>query len=94
MTPVVYQKNWRQRERAKVNVQMVGFSAKKVFLIPFRFLVALTALGISSVSFQKAKDLLDRNDELAVTLQGRAAQAEALKPGLRPNLLLMSYLNK
>ncbi len=78
-TPIILEKNWQERERAKVNVKLTGYAFVQLVYVPVKFIVALVALGISARSQENAKWLLDTNEEWTAYLDGRASQLEALK---------------
>ncbi len=78
-TPIVLEKNWKQRERAKINAKLVGYSFIQLLSVPVKFLVALVALAASAVSLNQAKLLLDTSKGWTAYLDGRASQLEALK---------------
>lgn len=77
--PIFLEKNWQERERAKVNVKLTGYAFVQLASVPAKFLVALIALGISAFSQERAKRLLDASEEWTAHLDGRASQLEALK---------------
>lgn len=71
--------NWSERERAKINVKLVGYSlAQFVFIFP-KMLVAVGALATSAASQEKAKWLLSKSADWTAHFDGRASQLEALK---------------
>lgn len=78
-TPIVLEKNWKQRERAKINAKLTGYSFIQLTSIPAKFLVALVALGILPISQNTTKELLDKSESWTAYLDGRASQLEALK---------------
>jgi len=84
-TPIVLPKNWRQRERAKVNAKLTAYSFVQLISISAKFFVALTALAVSAISFKKAQYLLDKSENVTAHLDGRASQLEALKEEGRTN---------
>ncbi|GAB4230981.1 MAG: hypothetical protein Tsb0021_09190 [Chlamydiales bacterium] len=79
LTPIVLPKNWKQRERAKINAKLAGYSFVQLVSVPAKFLVALTALAAAAISYEKAKWLLDHSEYCTAYLDGRASQLEALK---------------
>jgi hypothetical protein len=78
-TPYHLEKNWKEYERAKINVKLTAYSFVHVLTVPAKFGVALTALALSAVSAKRARQLLDSIDSCTSTLDGRASQLEALK---------------
>lgn len=72
-------KNWKMRERCRINAQLTGYSFTQLLSVPAKFLVALAALATLSVSTKKAKWLLDKGDAWTSQLDGRASQLEAIK---------------
>ncbi|MEX1012078.1 MAG: hypothetical protein WDZ27_00100 [Waddliaceae bacterium] len=84
-TPIVLEKNWKQRERAKINTKLVGYSLVQLLSVPVKFLVALVAIATTAVSLNKAKLLLDSSEAWTAYLDGRASQLEALKEVGRKN---------
>lgn len=78
-TPIVLPKNWKQRERATINMKLAGYSLVQLASVPVKWGVALAALATSAISFQKAKFLLDCSEGWTAHLDGRASQLEALK---------------
>lgn len=85
LTPIILPKNWKERERAKVNVKLTAYSFIQLFSVPVKFFVALTALAISAFSYKKAQWLLDKSETYTSRLDGRASQLEALKEEGRVN---------
>ncbi len=85
LTPVWKSENWKQRERAKINAKLAGYSLVQLVSVPAKFLVALAALATSAISYQKAKRLLDKSERWTAHLDGRASQLEALKEEGRLN---------
>jgi hypothetical protein len=77
--PIIFEKNWKERERAKVNVKLTGYSFVQLVFVPAKFMVALSALATLTVSKNIAKGLLDTSEEWTIYLDGRASQLEALK---------------
>lgn len=84
-TPVFLKKNWKQRERAKINAKLAGYSFLHLLSVPVKFCVALAALAISAVSFDAARKTLDKSESWGAYLDGRASQLEALKEEGRQN---------
>lgn len=78
-TPIFLEKNWQERERAKVNAKLTGYAFVQLLSVPVKFVVALIALGISAFSQEKAKWLLDQSEEWTLHIDGRTSQLEALK---------------
>lgn len=78
-TPIFLEKNWQERERAKVNAKLTGYAFVQLLSVPVKFLCALIALGISIVFLEKAKWLLDKSEEWTAHIDGRMSQLEALK---------------
>lgn len=78
-TPIILPKNWKQRERATINVKLAGYSFVQLLSVPAKFLVALTALALSALSAKGAEYLLGKSQRWTTHLDGRAAQLEALK---------------
>ena len=72
-------KNWKAREHAKINATLTAYSFVQLLFVPAKFIVALTALATSAVSWKKAKYLLDKSENWSTHLNGCAAQLEALK---------------
>lgn len=77
--PIFLEKNWRELERAKVNVKLTGYAFIQLVSVPAKFAVALTALAISVFSHEKAEGLLNMSRKWTIYLDGRASQLEALK---------------
>lgn len=78
-TPIILSKNWKELERAKVNVKLTGYAFVQLLSVPAKFLVALAALATLVVSAKQAQKLLTASDKWTAHLDGRAAQLEALK---------------
>lgn len=78
-TPVILEKNWRERERAGVNAKLAGYAIIQLFSLPGKFIVALAALAASSLSENHTKSLLGLNKKWTAYFDGRASQLEALK---------------
>lgn len=79
------QDNWKERERAKINVKLTGYAlAQFVFILP-KTLVALGALVTSAASQEKAQWLLSKSADWTAHYDGRASQLEALKEVGRNN---------
>lgn len=78
-TPYHLEKNWKELERAKINVKLTAYAFVHLLSVPAKFAVALTALALSAVSAKRANQLLDAIDTCTSTLDGRASQLEALK---------------
>lgn len=78
-TPVILPKNWKQRERVKVNAKLAGYAFVQLAFVPVKFFVALTALAMSGRFFERAQAMLDKCDSWTAHLDGRASQLEALK---------------
>jgi hypothetical protein len=79
LTPIFLKKNWKERERAKINAKLTGYSFVQLVSVPAKFVVALTALATSKFSQDRAKWLLDKSEDWTAHLDGRASQLEALK---------------
>jgi hypothetical protein len=79
VTPIFLKKNWQERERATINAKLTGYAFIQLLAVPVKFMVALTALGISVFSEEKAKRLLDLSEGWTTHLDGRTSQLEALK---------------
>lgn len=82
LTPIVLPKNWKERERAKINAKLTGYSLAQLVSVPVKFIVALTALVTSS---ERVRSLFDKCENFTTHLDGRAAQLEALKEVGRVN---------
>ena len=84
-TPVFLEKNWRERERAKVNIKLTAYSFVQLISVPVKFAIALSALTAKVLSVaiprlkQVAQTLLESNKSWTAFLDGRASQLEALK---------------
>lgn len=78
-TPIILPKNWRERERAKINAKLTGYAFVQLAFVPAKFTVALAALATSALSYEKAQWLLDMNEHKTAYLDGCASQLEALK---------------
>ncbi len=78
-TPIILPKNWKQRERAKINAKLAGYSFVQLVILPAKFAVALVALALCKVDSKRAKLWLDESEEVTAYLDGRASQLEALK---------------
>lgn len=78
-TPIILPKNWRERERTKVNIKLTGCSFIQLISVPAKSLIALGALGLSVVSENKAHQWLDKSKNWTADLDGRASRLEALK---------------
>ncbi len=79
LTPIFLPKNWKQRERAKINAKLAGHAFVQLLIVPAKFLIALTTLVKLGVFFKKSNELLDRLEQQTDRLDGRASQLEALK---------------
>jgi hypothetical protein len=83
MTPIVLPKNWKERERSKINAKLTGYSFVQLLLVPVKFLVAIAAISASAISCKRAEQwLLDKSEgwtTYTTHLDGRASQLEALK---------------
>ena len=79
LTPIILPRNWKERRRVAVNIKLTGYAIVQLLSVPAKFLVAVTALATSAISFKKAKQLLDKSDQWTINVDGRAAQLEALK---------------
>lgn len=78
-TPFIFEKYWKQKENAKINAKLTGYSFVQLLSVPVKFMVALTALATLSGSAKKSQWLLDKSDDCTAYLDGRASQLEALK---------------
>lgn len=78
-TPIVLSKNWKERERCKINANLTGYSFVHLVSVPAKFLVALAAILTSAISSKGGQWLLDKSDSYTARLDGRASQLEALK---------------
>lgn len=83
--PIFLEKNWKERERAKINVKLTGYSFVQLLFVPVKFLVALTAIVTLAISLKHARGILDASDDYTSYLDGRASQLEALKEVGRVN---------
>lgn len=79
ITPIFLEKNWQERERAKINAKLTGYSVVQLASVLPKFACALIALGISPVSQGTAKSLLDTSAAWTAHMDGRTSQLEALK---------------
>jgi hypothetical protein len=75
-TPIILPKNWRELERTKINVKLTGYSLVQLISV---LVTALAALVVSAVSKNGANWLLNKSEDWAAHLDGRASQLEALK---------------
>lgn len=78
-TPIVLEKNWKERQRSLINAKLTGYSFVQLVSVPAKFLVAIAAILTSAISQKKAQWLLDKSDGFTAHLDGRASQLEALK---------------
>lgn len=78
-TPIILEKNWQERERAKVNAKLAGYSFIHLLFVPAKFIVALAAIASSKFSNEIPKQLIDATEDWSAYLDGRASQLEALK---------------
>lgn len=78
-TPIILQRNWQERERAKINAKLTGYAFLQLLFVPVKFVVALIALAVSGFSQETAQHLLNRSESVILYLDGRASQLEALK---------------
>ena len=78
-TPIILPKNWRELERAKINVKLTGYSLVQLISVPVKSVIALAALVVSIVSKNGANWLLNKSESWTTHLDGRASQLEALK---------------
>ncbi len=78
-TPIVFPKNWKERERCKINAKLTGYSCVHLLSVPVKFLVAIAAILTSAVSHKGGQWLLDKSARWTIYLDGRASQLEALK---------------
>lgn len=80
LTPVILPKNWKERQRAKINAKLTGYSFVQLVSVPCKFLVALAAILASAMSFERMSSyLIDKSQGWTAHLDGRASQLEALK---------------
>lgn len=79
LKPIFFEKNWQERERATVNLKLVGYSFIQLVAMPVKFVVALVALGIAKRNPEKAQEMLNECDIWTRHHDGRASQLEALK---------------
>jgi hypothetical protein len=84
-TPIFLPKNWKERQRASINVKLAGYSFVQLLFVPVKFAVALVALVSSGISHKTANELLNKSDDWTADLDGRASQLEALKEEGRVN---------
>ncbi|MBA3957735.1 MAG: hypothetical protein H0X51_04985 [Parachlamydiaceae bacterium] len=77
--PICMSKNWRELDRAKINVKLTGYSLAQLVSLPIHFLVTIVALVTFPFSREKSNWLLDISEGLKAHLDGRASQLEALK---------------
>lgn len=77
--PIFLEKNWRERERAKVNVKLTGYAFVQMVSVPVKFMVALVALGITPFSKTSAEKLINKSAAWTAHLDGCASRLEALK---------------
>ena len=77
--PIFLEKNWQERERAKVNAKLTGYSFVQLASVPVKFSVALIALMTAAASQERAKKVLDASEKWTTHLDGRCSQLEALK---------------
>lgn len=78
-TPVWLKKNWKERRRAEMNVQLVGCAFVQMFSTLPKIPVAMTAVVLLPVSKRKAKWVRDQSEKWTAYFDGCAAQFEALK---------------
>lgn len=78
-TPIVLEKNWKERQRSLINAKLTGYSFVQLVSVPAKFFVAIAAIMTSAISQKGAQSLLDRSDRYTAHLDGRASQLEALK---------------
>jgi len=94
LTPIVLEKNWKQRERAKINAKLTGYSFVQLLSVPVKFLIALSALATAGISQKRAKWLLDKSTDWTAHLDGGASQLEALKEEGRANAKTRDEFNQ
>jgi hypothetical protein len=78
-TPIVLSKNWKQRERAKINAKLTGYSLIQLISIPIKLIEALIFLITLVFSRKKANGLLNKSKYWTANIDGRTSQLEALK---------------
>ena len=78
-TPIILPKNWRERERAAINVKLTGCSLVQLLSLSAKSLMALTALALSIISENKAHACLDKSQNCTQNMDGNASRLEALK---------------
>jgi hypothetical protein len=78
-TPICLEKNWQEKERAKINAKLASYAFIQLVSVPVKFGIALIALGISIASSEKAQNIVNACKNYTIHLDGRAAQLEALK---------------
>lgn len=77
--PIVEKCIWRQYERTGINGKLALYSFVQLISVPAKFMVALTAISISSLSERTAKWLLDKSENWTKHIDGRGSKLEALK---------------
>ena len=77
--PIVLGKNWKERERCKINATLPGYSFVQLISVPVKFLIAIVAILTSAISIKRKHWLLDTSESWTAHLDGRASQLEALK---------------
>lgn len=78
-TPSIVTHNWKERERTIINMKLPLYSFAQVLLVGVKFATALLSIPISVLSPKYGRSLLNQCQEQVLTLDGRAAQLEALK---------------
>jgi hypothetical protein len=78
-TPIFLSKNWRERERTKINCQLAAYSAFHLVCVPAKTVLALAALVSAVFSKREAHYFLKKSRSLTTYLDGGAARLEALK---------------
>lgn len=94
-TPIILPKNWKQRERAKINTKLTGYAFIQLIAIPAKILISLTAIVTEIVFWKTATQwLLNKSRYYTAYLDGRTSQLEALKEeGVKKSLNKKEYNN-
>ncbi len=79
LKPIFFENSWQEKERATVNLKLVGYAFVQLSAVPVKFAVALVALQIAKSDQKKAQQFLDACEQWTAHYDGRASQLEALK---------------
>lgn len=78
-TPIILKKNWRERERALINVKLTGYSFVHLVSVPIKLVATIASLAVMIFNINAFNSINVYRHSWTAFLDGRASQLEALK---------------